>query len=229
MKTLRLVFLSDTHGDHEGITVPDGDILIYCGDCLQNGSRDDLQQFLPWLERQKAPRKVLIGGNHDRALEVYPSLSCLMIKELAPSVTYLQDSGCEIEGLKFWGSPYTPTFFNWYFMRDRGPSIAHHWNKIPDNTDVVLSHGPPFGWLDKSRNWNEATGRRFDDHLGCRDLWEAIMRIKPRIHGFGHIHGSHGVASCIHDDGYKTTMVNCSIMDESYNPINKPIEIEVCL
>jgi Icc-related predicted phosphoesterase len=137
-----------------------------------------------------------------------------MIKEIAPSAIYLEDSGCEIDGIKFWGSPYTPTFFNWYFNRDRGAAIKRHWDMIPEGTDALITHGPPKGFLD----WNPQD--KF--HCGCEDLLDRVMEIQPQVHAFGHIHSGYG-QTVVGD----TSLINASICDHRYQPVNAPIEFEL--
>ncbi len=228
----RIVCISDSHG-HQGDPgfpqIPDGDILVHAGDLTQDIGRADLRNFLKWFEAQPHKHKVFIAGNHDGALEKWPDLARQMIRETAPSCTYLQDSGCEIMGLKLWGMPYTPTFYNWFFMRDPGEAMARHCDMIPGDTDVLVTHGPPFGFLDKSNNWNSATGEKFKDCLGSRDLRDAMYRVRPLLHVYGHIHGSGGrQTTYIDNDGHKTILVNASLMDEAYIPNHKPVVIDLC-
>lgn len=195
--------------------IPDGDVLIHSGDCTNDAGQAALRAFLTWFEAQPHPRKILVAGNHDWAFEKWPTQAEAMVREIAPSVTYLNDSGCEIGGIKFWGSPVQPEFYNWAFNRQRGSTIRAHWDKIPDDTDVLVTHGPPFGRLDVSGHGNM--------RVGCRDLYEAILRVRPRLHVFGHIHHSYGTTYEVHDCGSKTTYINGAIVDEAYNPRNKPM------
>jgi Icc-related predicted phosphoesterase len=224
----KICIISDTHGMHDAVRVPSCDILIHCGDCTNDIGQKSLREFLIWFEDQDAPSKILIAGNHDGAFEKWPDQARAMVKEFAPSVNYLQDSECNIQGLTFWGSPVTPEFFNWHFNRNRGEDIKKHWDLIPNNIDVLITHGPPLGFLDKSKNVNRDTGRMYDDHLGCRDLKEAMYRVRPLLHCFGHIHGSGGRQfDYIDDDGYKTMVVNASICNERYKPRNPPMIVNL--
>jgi predicted phosphodiesterase len=217
---MRIVAISDTHGFHGKLPkLPDGDLLIHSGDCTDDAGQAALRSFLVWFESQPHKRKILVAGNHDWAFEKWPGPAEAMVKEIAPSVTYLYDSGCEIDGLKFWGSPVQPEFMGWAFNRQRGTEIRHHWDKIPDDTDVLITHGPAFGKLDVSGIGNEK--------VGCRDLYEAILRVRPRLHVFGHIHHSWGTTYEVHDCGSKTTYINGAICNEAYRPINKPLIYEV--
>jgi hypothetical protein len=105
-------------------------------------------------------------------------------KELLSNAIYLENSGTERLGLKFWGSPVQPEFNNWAFNVARGAAIRRYWQIIPEGTDVLVTHGPPFGVLDKSLSSTP--------HLGCEELAKAIEQIRPRLNIFGHIHGGHG-------------------------------------
>jgi Icc-related predicted phosphoesterase len=104
-------------------------------------------------------------------------------KELLTNATYLENSGTELLGLKFWGSPVQPEFNNWAFNVARGAAIRRYWQMIPESTDVLVTHGPPFGVLDKSLPSTP--------HLGCEELAKAIEQIRPQLNIFGHIHGGH--------------------------------------
>jgi len=224
----KICCISDTHGFHRGIPhIEDCDILIHAGDWASGGTHvNELMAFLNWFNAQPATHKVLIAGNHDWIFEREPSV-CRTVLSGYPSVTYLEDSGCEIMGLKFWGSPWSKRFMNWAFNADPGEEILKHWNLIPNDTDVLVTHGPPFGYLDKSNNWNVSTGKKFDDCLGDRDLRDALYRVMPELHVFGHIHGSGGTDTYWSDCGHKTTLVNASMVDEGYQTTRKPIYLEL--
>jgi Icc-related predicted phosphoesterase len=125
---------------------------------------------------------------------------------------YLCDSGVEIDGVKFWGSPVSPRFFDLAFNRSRGTKIRKHWQLIPPDTDVLITHTPPFGILDQNERGS---------HTGCEDLLEVVLRIKPRYHLFGHIHEAYGTQATAH-----TTFINGSIVDATDKIANKPIIIE---
>lgn len=225
---MKICVISDTHSYHEHVKIPLGnDVLIHCGDFSNDIGQKDLRDFCIWLEKQPAKNKIFIAGNHDGALQLWPDLAQAMIKEYAPSAIYLQDSGCEIEGIKFYGSPFTPEFYNWYFMRKRGEDIKKHWDAIPSDTDVLITHGPPFGVLDVS-------GVDLQN-CGCNDLWNAVEKIQPKVHCFGHIHHSYGTKQIFWDKDFskdinlrkKTTFINSSICDEAYKPIRKPFQFEI--
>jgi Icc-related predicted phosphoesterase len=214
---MRLVLISDTHGLHAQLPkLPDGDVLVHAGDLTDDAGQAALRSFLRWFNSQPHKRKVFIAGNHDWAFEKWNGPARAMVKELAPTADYLEDSGVEIDGVRFWGSPYQPEFYNWAFNRKRGAEISHHWDKIPNETDVLITHGPPKGILDISGIDNES--------CGCADLWTAVAtRIRPKLHVFGHIHHGYGTFRQKWLCGTsQTTFINSSICNERYQPINKP-------
>ena len=147
---MKLVVISDTHGRHDDVTVPGGGILIHCGDCIEgaNAACAYAAGFLSWLHRQPHENKLLIAGNHDWIFDVGADQARAIVAAHAPGVHYLHDSGCEIDGVRFWGSPVSPRFFDWAFNRDRGADIRRHWDMIPTGADVLITHGPPHGILD---------------------------------------------------------------------------------
>jgi len=226
----RIVAISDTHGLHLQLpALPDGDVLIHTGDFCAHGDMVDCIKFFNWFNTKPHKHKIVIAGNHDIFMDVNylngggnQSAIDMLIPE---GVTYLNDSGCEVEGIKFWGSPIQPTFFNWAFNRERGEDIQQHWDLIPEDTDVLLTHGPCFGILDESVeyiNFRLRIVRNARVHVGCKDLRNAIDRIKPSLHICGHIHGAYG-------DYYNlgTTFVNASVCNEEYILVNKPYVVDI--
>lgn len=207
---MRLILISDTHGRHRNFTTPPGDILIHAGDIMTDGYRSrEISDFNTWLGEQPQVKKVVIAGNHDRLFESTTSAQGVLTNAI-----YLENSEVEIDGLKFWGSPAQPEFYNWAFNYKRGEDIDRIWRMIPDDTDVLITHGPPSGILDTVRPGKE--------HLGCGNLRAATVRVKPKLHVFGHIHGGYGEF----DDG-TTHFVNASLLSESYQPVNQPIVVDL--
>ena len=143
---VRLVCISDLHNIDQFYEVPDGDILIAAGDICGVGNRTELKAFDDFLGNQSHSAKIVVAGNHD-----WPFAFCTPAeaKELLKNAIYLEDNGIELFGLKFWGSPWQPWFFNWAFNLPRGPKLAEVWAKIPSDIDVLITHSPPFGILDK--------------------------------------------------------------------------------
>ena len=211
MPRIRIVCISDTHGQHAKLGVPDGDVLIHAGDFMAFGDTpSEIVDFNQWLGKQPHRYKVVIAGNHDWMFERHPGAA----RELLGNAIYLENSGTEVAGLKIWGSPVQPEFNNWAFNVARGAAIRRYWEMIPDSTDVLVTHGPPFGMLDKS---HPSTA-----HLGCEELAKAVEQIKPRLHIFGHIHGGHGQLIA---DGM--CFVNASVVNEAYRLVHEPQVVEI--
>ena len=220
---MRIVCLSDTHGHQNNFPVPDGDLLIHGGDFCQSGSEKEVERFASWLKRLPHRWKVVVAGNHDWLFQKQPELARTYLE---PEAIYLQDSGCEIEGLSLWGAPWQPWFMDWAFNLPRkGLAIRKKWNLIPMTTDLLITHGPPFRILDEVRprvgGWTlepqASTGP-----LGCEELAIRLRAVRPRLHVFGHIHDGYGVQE---KDG--TLYVNASICDEDYKPVNRAIVIDL--
>ena len=208
---MKLVAISDTHSKHKKVVLPKGDILFCSGDFTSMGMVHEVADFNNWLGKQPHPIKIVCAGNHDKLFERDFALG----KGMLTNAVYLQHEMYEINGLKIWCSPYTPKFCHWAFMKNRGADILEKWKEIPENIDVLVTHGPPHSILDTISPGYE--------NLGCVDLYnEVVNRIKPKIHIFGHIHGGHGVKIL-----GSTTFVNASICDESYTPVNKPIVLNI--
>ena len=190
---LTLVCLSDTHGRHREVPVPPGDVLLFAGDLSNHGFPEDVSDFDDWLGTLPHPHKFVICGNHDFLFERDPADA----RRRVTNATYLQDSGAEVGGLPVWGSPWQPRFFDWAFNLDRGPAIAAKWKLIPAGTDILITHGPPAGVLDR-------TGR--GEATGCVDLLDRVDEVRPKLHLFGHIHEAAGVLETEH-----TLFVNASV------------------
>ena len=161
--------ISDTHGLHHQLQLIGGDLLIHAGDVSKYGNEIEIINFLEWFKVQPYTYKIFIAGNHDWFFE---NATIESIQTILPkNIIYLNDSGVEIEGFKIWGSPIQPTFFDWAFNRDRGEDINKHWQLIPANTDILITHGPPFGILDKTIR---------GENVGCEMLIKKInLNLKP--------------------------------------------------
>ena len=211
MEVYKVVIISDTHCI-EIDEVPDCDILIHCGDLTFEGSEEQIGSALRWLSKLPGQHKILVAGNHDWLFERDAKTATEMCDELG--ITYLMDRLIEVCGIRIYGSPWQPEFFQWAFNLPRGEPLAEKWDKIPENTDILITHGPPIKVLD----FVPKSGF----HVGCEELKKVVDKIKPAVHAFGHIHEGYGVE--VID---KTMFINASICDEKYKPINKPIEIEI--
>jgi len=211
---VKIVCISDTHGEHEQVSLPFGDVLVHAGDITAHGTRNDFLNFIEWFASHPHQHKVFIGGNHDTYLEKEPD----EIASVAAShgVSYLNDSGIEIDGVQFWGSPITPRFFDWSFMRDE-EDIHHHWALIPENTNVLITHGPVWGVLDEVERAPKVT-----ESTGCKMLAQRVKEVSPSFHIFGHIHECYG--SRLID---KTQHVNVSTMNNGYQIQNAPVIVEL--
>ncbi len=210
---MKIIALSDTHTYHRQIKdIPDGDVLVHCGDITFRGEIAVLEDFAYWMKELPHKHKIFIAGNHDRSLE-RDDYKRGMLLELFDEcgITYLQDSGIDIDGVKFWGAPWTPVFHNWSFNLPRGRALEEKWALIPDDTNVLLTHGPPWQILDK------APRGVFDfEHTGCANLLERILELRQlQTHVFGHIHADSGSHT---DAGVQ--FVNASICTEDYKPTN---------
>ena len=209
MTTVRLICLSDTHGLHDKIVVPDGDILIHAGDLTSMGTPDQVRSFDRFLAKLPHRHKIVIAGNHDFIFEREPARA----RALLHGCTYLEDEATEAAGLRFYGSPWQPWFFDWAFNLPRGEALAKKWAAIPAGTDVLVTHGPPLGHGDVN------TG---GEAVGCADLAAAVARVRPRVHVFGHIHEGYGVTEV-----HGTRMINASICDVGYRPVNAPVVVDL--
>ncbi len=213
---MRIVCVSDTHMLNPPI--PPGDLLIHAGDLALAGTPKELARAAAWLESLPHQRKVLVAGNHDRALDpaqsgmqVYVATRAMLERT---GVHYLFDSGVEIAGLNIYGSPWTPPFNDWAFMlNDEGREIV--WSAVPGGTDILVTHGPPRGILDRTYN---------GEHVGCEWLLKAVQRVRPKLHVFGHIHESYGQETIA-----DITFINASISAGPWNlrPENPPVVIDL--
>jgi len=176
---MRIVCVSDTHAKHHLTVVPDGDVLVHGGDITRRGQLEDVEDFDRWLGTLPHKHKIVICGNHDFCFQEKPAEARARITH----AIYLEDSGCEIDGVTFYGSPWQPWFGGWAFNLARGEELANVWAKIPDRVDVLITHGPPQGILDRTNR---------DEFAGCRDLFHRVFEVKPKLHVFGHIHEAAG-------------------------------------
>lgn len=234
---MRLVCISDTHSMHREMLheLPEGDMLIHSGDISNKGGERDVTDFIHWLEGIKGfESKIFISGNHDFCFErislphhkkEYDWLRHLIAPEnLSQSdIVYLEDESFTIEDpefsrpIKFYGTPWQPWFYDWAFNLPRmGDQLREKWNMIPNDVDVLITHTPPNGIKDYVINW------RGNEHVGCEVLRARLEEISPAVNVFGHIHEGYGVSYV-----NKTMFVNASICTARYEPINKPIIIDL--
>ena len=194
---MRIVCFGDTHGYHKKVQIPHGDMLIFAGDYTKDHTEDEIGQltrFNEWLGKFRHSHKLTIAGNHDWFFHFNHHYAT----NLVTNATYLNDSMTTIDGLKIWGSPITPYFRGWAFNRHPGPEIQRHWDMIPDDIDILITHGPPAGILDKVES---------GEKVGSVDLKNTINeRLNSlKLHVFGHIHPAWGK-----EEHNGVIYVNCS-------------------
>jgi Icc-related predicted phosphoesterase len=220
---MRITFISDTHTKHKSVEalLPGGDLIIHAGDLMNSGrNSNDISDFCKWFNGlEQYDHKVFIAGNHDRMFEDYPEKAMEIVNSYK-WVDYLQDYwiqvGDDTSMVKIYGSPWQPEFYNWAFNLPRnGTELKQLWDCIPNDTDILITHGPPQTKLDTSGPpWNTPL-------LGCELLMERVKEVKPKIHVFGHIHGGYGYVF----DG-NTHYFNACILNERYEFTNKPMTID---
>lgn len=199
---MRIVCVADTHLFHHELVIPEGDVFVHAGDMCRGGELSELEACAKWIRGLPHRRKVVVAGNHDWALATDEDRE--RARELFAGMDYLQDTGIEIDGLRFWGSPWQPEYNAWAFNLPRGDALREKWALIPEGLDVLVTHGPPFGFGDRS----SSAGRE-----GCADLLARVRVVKPRVHLFGHIHEDGGAWQA---DG--TWIVNCTRWESERAP-----------
>lgn len=210
---MKITFISDTHSKHDELTLAipmDTDLLIHAGDLSTMGKPAELSRFLNWYNDLPIPNKVFVAGNHDFLPEKAPPLFRSMLDNFSDLI-YLENEEIVIDNLKIWGSPISPFFFNWAFNRHRGADIRRYWEAIPEDVDILVTHGPPLGFGDRTTR---------GELVGCKDLLDFVEKIKPKYHTFGHIHEGYGLYQ--NED---TTFINASVLNERYEMVNAPVSI----
>jgi len=222
---MKVVTISDTHTMHDQITVPDGDILIHSGDATNRGYENEVREFGEWFRNQPHKYKVFVAGNHDTSFEDTPiqARQWFFDEEVDPTkmyskngAFYLQEQSITLtignESVNIYGAPHQPEFCNWAFNVKPGAALKAIWDKIPKDTDILITHGPSYGVRDLSSRGIKC---------GCRDLKNAVGRVRPKLHVFGHIHEGYGT-----EQWAGTLVANTSICDARYDPVNKPLIFE---
>lgn len=212
---MRLVLASDTHNLHWQLNVPDGDVFVHAGDLTMSGGVEELKDAALWMRQLPHKRKVFIAGNHDFGLQHFMTEGREdIVRDIFDGCDYLRDSGVEIDGVNFYGSPWQPWFYDWAFNLPRGSELAEKWSMIPADTDVLVTHGPPYGILDQCPNGK----------VGCYDLFCAVAKVSPKVHVFGHIHEAYGHVS---RQSGSPKFYNASVVNSSYKVANSPWIVEV--
>jgi len=226
----KISILSDTHTKHGLISpsdLPGGDLLVFAGDLMNSGYNvNDIKDFCHWFNSLKQyETKIFIAGNHDRMFEDHPK-KALEIVNSYKDIDYLQDEEMCLyfdgpngdfsnDNVHIYGSPWQPAFHNWAFNLPKNSyELESKWALIPNNTNILVTHGPSYGMLDTVLGCP-------DDNLGCNLLSDKIKQVKPQIHICGHIHSGRGYKS--HEG---THYFNASVLDEKYRYTQKPFHIE---
>lgn len=217
---MKIVCISDTHGKWKKIKIEPCDILISTGDYSFTGERHLVKNFHEWLNKQPAKHIISVQGNHERLVQQNFNENKELALSVCPRVHFIDHHLVEIEGLKIFGSAWTPFFCNWAWNAQRGEELERLWSQIPEDIDILATHGPPYGVLDVVYAQDGVTP---NGRVGCYQLEERIKHLKKlKLHCFGHIHCSYGQTE--HND---VKYVNAAICDEMYFPSNKPIIIEI--
>jgi len=227
---MRITHISDTHNKHNQLNglLPGGDLLIHSGDISSLGRKSEVERFVKWFnDIDNYTNKIFIAGNHDMTFDREKLLRDKLahfegrteydtecaegkpdwLKELLgihlrPNVSYLENSDVSIDGIKIWGSPITPSFgYGWAFNKDRGYDINEVWNQIPNDTDIVITHGPIHSYCDRTD--------RGGLNVGCEQLYHRLNEVKPQLHFSGHIHEAYGYRHT--NWGYAFNGCNCDL------------------
>jgi Icc-related predicted phosphoesterase len=216
---IKYICISDTHMRMKDVLIPEGDILIHAGDLTFKGEEWEILPELDILAaKTKGYKKVIcVQGNHEYRLRNQPELVRKFFEERG--LVLLHHEPYEFEGIKYFGSPYTPTFGRWAFMEDRGAPIRRLWEQIPDDTQILITHGQPH--LINDIIPPEYGGRDRSLNVGCEELALRIPQLKDlKLYVGGHLHSGYGITTAL-----SVKYVNGSICNEKYEPVNKPIEL----
>jgi Icc-related predicted phosphoesterase len=226
---MNIITISDLHG-HLPV-IPACDVLLIAGDICPKKDHGLTRQvtwlnseFRAWLESVPADEIVSIAGNHDFIFEKAPHL----VPDL--SWTYLQDDGVEIDGLNIWGTPWQPVFGNWAFNAT-AERLARQWSLIPDDTDILISHCPPYGYGDLAPRKITAENEKewpSPEHAGCPHLRDRVLALpRLKLHVFGHIHVGRGLYHAVNAKGHAIRLVNAAVVDERYELVHSPFAFDI--
>lgn len=206
---MKIVCTADTHAFTPEL--PEGDVLIFAGDYSERGNLLEFEIFLRWISQvgNRYKKVIFVPGNHD----IYCEKNLSVVKTEMQGMTVLNGDSITFEGVLFWGSPITPEFNNWAFMK-KPEEMKQVWSRMHPETDVLITHGPPQGILDRVSDTN------FD--IGCPELLKKVLEVKPKYHIFGHIHEGYGM---VEKNG--TTFINVSYRDYENFKRNQPVVIEI--
>ena len=207
---MKVLHISDTHGFHQQVRIPDDvDMIIHTGDASNHINPilniKEIEEFLEWYSAIDIEHKIYVAGNHDTSISQYPYIES-KFKEL--NIHYLYNSSVTIEGRTIWGSPYTPTYGAWAFMKAKNV-INRVWENIPDDVDILATHGPPKYILDSTINKEEVL-----EAVGDGSLRKAIAKRNIRYHVFGHIHNCQDVTNTGSRVINNTTYINSAAVKD---------------
>jgi len=226
-----IVCISDTHTFHQeianGYGLPYGDVLIHSGDATMNGSLKQMAIFISWMAAQPHKHKIFVPGNHDFCAQ--SDMSTIYGMCIEGRIQMLIDRGIEIGDNYFFGSPWVPNLSGWAFYATSA-ELERRFSAIPEQTNVLVTHGPPSGTLDvipgarllnhdphgqPQDEWTDDKGL----HVGSVAMLSRVVALpRLKLHVFGHIHESYG---------REGRSVNASVCDRDYKPVNKPIVAEI--
>lgn len=213
---MKIQFISDTHGRHSDVVIEKCDVLVHCGDISNRGTLADFLNFSRWIQKLQLEglfdHVIYVPGNHDKCLALIEH-SC---RSQFPSGHILINQELVIDGIKFFGCPYSPRFGNWSFMTGES-ELDHMLKHVPTDVDVLITHGPPYGILDKTLFSGE--------HAGSKAFLEHSLRIKPKIHAFGHIHECYGTEQV--DDILYVNASMSTLRQHPRDKMNTPIIVEL--
>ena len=202
---MKILFLSDTHGKHHKLqNLPQANAIVHAGDITWHGTGEEVADFVEWFASLDYKYKIFIAGNHDFCLE--DKKAEIIQRFLPENCFYLCNNGITIENIKIWGIPF-------FLSDDINGLFPVQIAQIPLNTDILITHYPPLGILDKST---------FGSNMGNEDLQRQINIVTPQYHLFGHIHEGFGICK-----NNNTIFMNGSILDENYNLLNEPIVFDL--
>jgi Icc-related predicted phosphoesterase len=187
---MRIWHISDTHTFHDLLKIPEGiDMVIHSGDCSNPrdpyNNEPEVRQFIHWYKSLPIKHKVYVAGNHDTSIEK----KLVTKKDFEDyNIYYLEDDLITLQGLLIYGNPYTPQFGQWAFMKDR-VKLDRYWTKaMPGYIDILVTHGPPKGILDKSYSREDVL-----EMCGDKSLLNKVLEVEPKYHLFGHIHNCQNI------------------------------------
>jgi Icc-related predicted phosphoesterase len=244
---ISIVMISDIHNNQKLLNLPEADILLVAGDMTDRGSYDEISLFSKFLSKVKPKFDLIIvvAGNHEVTMDIefYKKSGKKYFQSNAvdpnkirsillenKDIVYLEDSGYEYKGINIWGSPWVNPCGNWAFCLSGKDKGKEYFEKIPENTDILVTHSPPFGILDVVPYYNYKVNPETNnfyrveekDNTGNQELLNRVKVVKPKLHVFGHIHECSG--SIVEDS---TLFVNASILNRNHKPKNLPKKVKL--